>query len=261
MLVDRVSESKKRLVPRSLGISSPPGKDVYEFYLALKYDPMILGRISDIFSQKRASILSAHLQLSVTDKRAYAIFYIEMNQATADIPEMLELLNQDHSVIESTAASRNQNFFESNMFPPTSGGHYRVFIMGAESWINLVRSFKQRFGTPADSILYSQGLSAGLEMAAGIEARIGANVKEPEPKLRNLKGLFWATGLGILEISGHRESFHVTISDSMGAKTDLVDNFLIGIASGALGRLFSKEYTVSELRHNIVGGVVTLTLT
>lgn len=163
-----------------------------------------------------------------------------MERATTGIAELVDLLNQDHSVVGVTASSKNRIFFESNMFPPTSGGHYRVLFMGTERWINLVRSFKQKFGTPADSILYSQGVSAGIEMARGIESRIGANEREAEPKLSNLKGLFKATGLRLLDISRHRENF-ISISESMGSKTDLIDNFLVGVASGALGRLFSKR--------------------
>lgn len=259
-MIGSSSESSLLWTPRSLGISAPPGTDVYEFYLSLKPDSSVLGRLSTFFGQKKADILGVHFQIS-GEKRAHAIFYVEMANATSDIASMVEALNKDRNVIEATAVSRTGNYFESKMFPPTSGGHYRVFIMGSQSWINLVRSFKQKFGTPADSILYSQGVSAGIEMAQGLESRIGANVTEDGPKLINLKGLFRATGLGLLEISGHRENFTVTINESMGARTDILDNFLVGVAAGALGRLFSREYTVSDLKHNPRNGMTTFRLT
>jgi hypothetical protein len=258
-LFGNASESALLFAPRSLSISSPPGTDVCEFYLTLKHDASVLGRLSTFFGQKRADILGVHYQLS-GEKRAHAIFYVEMAGATSDIASMVESLNKDRAVVEATAVSKTGNFFESKMFPPTSGGHYRVFVMGADSWINLVRSFKQKFGTPADSILYSQGVSAGIEMAQGLEARIGSNVTDEGPKLTNLKGLFRATGLGLVEIFGHRENFSVTIYESMGARTDLLDNFLVGVAAGALGRLFSKEYAVSELKHNPRNGVIAFRL-
>jgi hypothetical protein len=259
-MIGSPSESILLWTPRSLGISSPPGTNVYEFYLTLKPDASILGRLSAFFGQRKADILGVHFQLS-GEKRAHAIFYVEMANATSDIVSMVDLLNKDRAVIEVTAVSRTGNFFESNMFPPTSGGHYRVFVMGAQSWINLLRSFKQKFGTPADSILYSQGVSAGIEMAQGLESRLGPNVTDSVPKLTNLKGLFRATGLGLLEVSGHREDFGVTINESMGARTDLIDNFLVGVAAGALGRLFSKEYAVSDLKHNPRNGVISFRLT
>jgi len=256
-----MSEANLPFVPRSLAISSPPGKDVYEFYLVVKNNPEIFGTVSNIFTQKHAEILGAHLQLSNDRKSGYAIFYVEMEKASAGAIEIVGLLKRNKLVIESTAFQRNRVFFEANMFPPTSGGHYRVFIMGAESWRNLVSTFKRKFGSPADSILYSQGVSAGIEMAIGIESRIDPNEKDAAPKLANLKGLFRATGLGLLEIHGHRDNFEVSISDSMGSNSETIDNFLVGVTAGALGRLFSKEYVVSELKTNGKGLVTTFRLT
>ena len=253
-------EGELQLLPRSLGISSPQGKDVYEFFLAVKFDPSILGKISNIFGQNKAEILGAHLQLSDDKKRAHAIFYIEMAKATIDVALLVEAFNQDSAVIEATAASRNKIFFEANMFPPTSGGHYRVFIMGSESWVNLVKSFKQKFGSSADSILYSQGVSAGVEMAEGIISRIGSG-EDAVPKLANLKSLFKATGLGLLDISGNADSFQLAISESMGARSDVIDNFLVGVVAGTVGRLFSREYVVNDLKHNKKrGGLITFNL-
>ena len=256
-----MSESNLPFVPRSLAISSPPGKDVYEFYLIVKNDPEIFGSISNVFTQKGAEILGAHLQLTNDRKSGNVIFYVEMAEARVDAFEIVELLKRNKLVIEATASQRNRVFFEANMFPPTSGGHYRVFIMGAESWINLVSTFKRKFGSPADSILYSQGVSAGIEMAIGIESRVGPKEKEAGPKLANLKGLFRATGLGLLEINGHRDNFDITISESMGSNTEIIDNFLVGVIAGALGRLFSKEYAVSELKHIVKRSLTTFRLT
>ena len=260
-MIGAATDTKLQLIPRSLGVSSPPGSDVYEFYMVLKNDVSSLGRLTETFEQRGATVLGSHFQISTQDNKAHVIFYVEMSKARSTIAQLVDELNKDRSVIEITATSKSRSFFESNMFPPTSGGHYRVFIMGSDSWINLVSSFKQKFGTPADSILYSQGVSAGIEMAHGIESRVGAQEKDTEPKLSNLRGLFRATGLGLLEISGHRDDFTLTISESMGAKTDFIDNFLVGIAAGALGRLFAKEYAVSELKHNSKGGVTTFRLT
>lgn len=248
-------------ISRSLGISAPPGSDVYEFYFVVKTDSSILGRISTIFAERRAEILGAHLQLSNDKKKGYAIFYIEMSKATSEPVEIVDALNRENYVLEVSAASRNRIFFESNMFPPTSGGHYRVFIMGTESWVNLVKSFKQKFGSSADSILYSQGVSAGVGMAEGIQSRIGLSETETAPKLANLKGLFKATGLGLLEILESDGVYHLSLSESMAAKREIVDNFVVGVAAGALGKLFSKEYIVTELRHNPKkGGLITFNL-
>jgi hypothetical protein len=226
----------------------------------MKNEPANIGKVSSIFRDRKAEVLSVHMQVADANREAHVIFYVEMAGTTAGVEQMIDALTSERFIREARADSKNRAFFESNMFPPTSGGHYRVFIMGAQSWINLVRSFKQKFGTPADTILYSQGVSAGIEMAQGIEERIGAEEREAEPRLSNLRGLFRATGLGLLEISGHRENFSLMISETMGARTGLVDNFLVGLAAGALGRLFSKEYSVSELKHT-KGGVLTFRLT
>jgi hypothetical protein len=234
---------------------------VYEFYVEVKADPAVLGKISSIFAGQKAEILGVHLQLSNDKRKGYAIFYIEMSKATADAAELVDLLNHEGFVIEATAASRSRVFFETNMFPPTSGGHYRVFVMGSESWINLVKSFKQRFGTSADSILYSQGVSAGIAMAEGIQSRIGLGEIEAAPKIANLKALFKSTGLGLLEISQGNDSFGLTINESMAAKREIVDNFLVGTVAGAMSKLFSKEYVVSDLKHNVKrGGQITFNL-
>lgn len=67
------------------------------------------------------------------------------------------------------------------------GGHYRVFVMGSESWINLVKSLKEKFGSAADSILHTEGIPAGEAMATrGIERRVDERVKEDDAGKRTI---------------------------------------------------------------------------
>ncbi|MHB8566068.1 MAG: hypothetical protein ACYC7D_10560 [Nitrososphaerales archaeon] len=252
-------------MPRSLGISSPLGRDVYEFYLVVKSTPSILGKISDIFGKKHIDVLGAHLQVSDDRQKRYAIFYVEMAGSTAKANEFVELFRHEEFVLEIAAESRNVIFFETKMFPPTSGGHYRVFAMGSESWINLVRSLKEKFGSAADSILHAEGIPAGEGIARGIESRVNDRTKDVGKgtlaKLENLKALFKVTGFGLLEILGNAERFHVTIRESMAAKQDLIEHFVVGVVEGALEKLFSKEYVISDLKHDVNDGAVWFNLT
>ena len=119
--------------------------------------------------------------------------------------------------------------------------------MGSESWINLVKSLKEKFGSAADSILHAEGIPAGEAMATrGIERRVDERVKEDDAgkrtiaKLENLKALFKATGFGVLEILGNAERFHVTIGESMAAKQDLIDNF-VGVEKGLFRSYFRRS--------------------
>ncbi|MHB8567727.1 MAG: hypothetical protein ACYC7D_14660 [Nitrososphaerales archaeon] len=240
---------------RSLGISAPKGKNVFEFYIVSKSTSSALARISDIFAQKNVDVLGAHVQTSDNGQKKFVIFYAEMAGSTVKADEIVRLLSREEFVHHVDAQPRNRIFFEANMFPPTSGGHYRVFVMGAESWIRIISSLKQQFGSAGDSILHTEGVSAGEGIAKGIVARV-INEDVGEMKLENLKAAFRASGFGILDLEGNEDRFHVTIGESIAATEDLIDHFAVGMVVGALEQLFSSKYVVSGIEHDAKDGSI-----
>lgn len=240
------------LIPRALGISAPPGKDVWEIYLQVESRPSILGKISDTLGKRNIDILGAHAQVSDDKKVGYIIFYVEMQGSTTTMDDLIKALKNEDFVLDVKAESRKRVFFESEMFPPTSGGHYRGFFTGASSWAGLVKSIVKQFGSGGEVILQSEGASVGEDIVQRIKEKLGGNV-DRETMIDNVKALFRADGLGLLGLSieeGAR-AIDVSISDAVasGSGERVMDHFLIGFVRGALGSILSSGYTVEKPRY------------
>jgi len=237
------------LIPRSLGISSPEGKDVYEIYLKAKSRPPTIGKILNRMGERNVDILGVHVQVSDDKKLAHALLYVEMGGASVKIDELMKELKANEFVMEVRAEPKHEVFFNSMMFPLTSGGHYRVFALGGRGWVALVSSLLKTFGSAGGTILHSEGFSVGEELVDGIARRFKA-IKSRSVLLKNFAQLFSASGYGILDISGRDEELTVAISNSVVSEFDalVMDQFLVGIVRGAISKIFGSDYAVENLR-------------
>ncbi len=248
----RVVRAAMTMLARNLGIASPSGKDVYEVYVQVKSRPSILGKLSDMLGARNIDILGAHVQVSDDRETGHVILYIEMKDSTVGIEELLKAVKEQGFVIDAKAESRQRIFFESMMFPITSGGHYRGFFVGASSWTALVDSMLKQFGSGAQVILQGEGAAVGRDVVQRIREKLGGTV-DTRTLMDNIEALFRADGLGLLELSrGRSERISVTISDyattTAPSSEPLIDYFLIGVVSGAGSKIFSCDYSVENPR-------------
>jgi hypothetical protein len=245
-----VTESRKKseLAPRSLGISAPLGKDVYEVYVKLKSKTAGMGKLMEIIASQNAEVLSVHSNYSSQDGLCHLILYLEMCEAKTKIAPLLSMLKCQEFVVGAIAESKAAMHFESMLFPILRGGSYRVFVLGANEWVHLLEAFAAKFGTAAAAVLHEQGVSIGETMAEQLEDRFrtrpSADVLE-----RDFVGLIRAGGMGRLKISGTRFGFVVRIEEAVVSESErgIIDNFLVGVVTGALGRIHSSNYAVSDL--------------
>ena len=247
--MSRVKPNHPELVPRSLGISAPLGKDVYEVRLRVESRPSILGKISNIFGSKNVDILGVHGQATDDKKYADLILYVEVGGSTVSVEKVVDELRSQDFVVSISSHPRNRVYFEAASFPLTSGGHYRVFAISAEAWSALVRAILQEFGSGGRVILREEGVALGREVVNGIEKRFASS--DAPVLMDNLKALFRASGLGLLETTeadGTRR-FVVMIREpavftDRDART--IDDFLVGVVKGAIDRIYSGDYRVKD---------------
>ncbi len=233
---------------RSLGISSPEGRQVYELYISVDSKPMVLAKLATIMGEKNIDILSGSLQCSDDMRTGYDIFYLEMAGATVKPKELVESLKKLDFVKDARIEARTDVKFETMMFPLTRSGHTRVFVLSAEGWAALIDSILKTFGTPGGVILHNQGVTVGEEIMDSIRTLF--HVPAPvEQEIANLKAYFGAVGLGVLELSGDFRGLKVVIDQPVtsGSKKGVVDQFLVGVVRGALSKTYSSDYVVQNL--------------
>lgn len=170
--------------------------------------------------------------------------YVEMADSKTPMNELLDELRRKEFVIEAKAESRNSIFFEAMMFPLTSGGHYRIFAVGANEWLKLINSLKTSLGTAADSILFQEGLAAGESVVENIGKRFQGMDKST--LVENFRMFFRASGLGLLGEKGEGSAIEITIDNPAVARKDSIvtDDFLTGVIAGAFGKINSRKYVV-----------------
>ncbi|MDV3243956.1 MAG: hypothetical protein LYZ66_02125 [Nitrososphaerales archaeon] len=202
-----------------------------------------------MLGQRNIDILGAHAQVSDDKKVGHIILYVEMKGSTVTVADLIREMKEKSFVMDVKAESRKKVFFESEMFPLTSGGHYRGFFTGASSWMALVKSIVKQFGSGGEVILQSEGASVGGDIVDKLREKLGGNV-DRETVIDNVRALFRADGLGVLELSieeGAR-AVNVSVGDSPTSVSDdqVIDHFLIGFVRGAIERIFSSAYTVEN---------------
>lgn len=238
--------------PRSLGISVPEGRDVHEIYVKVLSRPSILGKISDLMGKRNIDIIGAHIQVSEDKTTGHILLYVEMADSTAKIEEVIYALRSQDYVKDVITYPRQEIFFEEIMFPLTSGGHYRVFVLGASVWAAIVKSLREMFGQTAGFVLRNEGTFAGRAAVSRIEGRFtsqGLKIPEKRVLLENVIAYYKASGLGILEVKGEPSGFKVSITEGVlsGSSAEGVDDFLVGMVKGALEQIYGTNYLVQNL--------------
>ncbi|MDG6988576.1 MAG: hypothetical protein JRN21_04535 [Nitrososphaerota archaeon] len=243
-------------VPLVLGITAPSGRDVWELYFKVESRPSILGKITDVLGAHNIDILGSHGQVSDDRKVGHILMFVEMQGADVDTERVMSEFRAMPFVLDIRAESKRKIIFESQMFPLTSGGHYRGFFIGASSWAALVNTISAKFGSGGDVILQAEGESVGREVTVKVREKLS---KDGEPgagsddaaMLENVKAVFKADGLGLLDLSvGSDGTVEASVSEAATTvKSDHhVDHFIIGFVRGALEVVFSAKYSVEKLR-------------
>jgi len=238
------------MVPRSLGVSSPEGRDVYEFFLTVESRPSILGKISDIFGKNNVDIIGIHGQVSDDKKTGFIIVYVEMSNSTVSAQELSKILKDQEYTVDVVYEERNTYFFEGFLFPLTSGGHYRVFTVGSKEWAALVKSLHNTFGSASTALVYEEGVIVGKAMIGRISSRFSSYPGE-SVIMKNFMLLYRAAGFGILTVRTDEERLRVRIDyPVIGKEEQVFDFFTIGIVSGAISKVYDTAYRVKDIRFN-----------
>lgn len=244
-------------VPLALGITAPRGRDVWELYIEVESRPSILGRVTDALGAHNIDILGSHVQVSDDRKVGHLLLFVEMQGADVDAEKVMKEFRAMPFVLDMRAESKRKIIFASQMFPLTSGGHYRGFFIGASSWAALLNTISAEFGSGGDVILQAEGESVGREVAVKVRDKLS---RDGEPGassddaavLENVKAVFRADGLGLLDLSVGSGGGTVDASISEAATAvesdHHVDHFLVGFVRGALEGVFSATYSVEGLR-------------
>jgi hypothetical protein len=235
---------------RSLGISVPDGREIYELYIAVRSRPSVLARIAATMGERNVDILAGHMQCSEDKRSGYDLFYLEMAEATVTPQELVETLKKLDFVEDAQIEPKSRVKFETMMFPLTRSGHTRVFVLSSNGWFALVNSILSTFGTAGGVILHNQGVSVGAEIVDSIKALFHAPVGS-DLEMENLKAYFSAVGLGTLHVSGDRKAMKVRIEQPVtsGQKDAVVDQFLVGVVRGAIIKIYSDDYVVQKLSY------------
>ena len=235
---------------RSLGVFSPEGLDVFELYISVESKPSVLAKIATIIGERNVDILAAHMQCSDEGRTGYDLFYLEMAQATVTPKELVDALKKLEFVKDVQIESKSNVRFETMMFPLTLSGHTRAFVLSSAGWAALVDSIMITFGTAGGVILHNQGVSVGAEIVDSIKALFRASV-DSDLEMENLKAYFSAVGLGILSVSGDRKVVKVKIEQPVtsGQEDSVVDQFLVGVVTGAIIKIYADDYVVQKLSY------------
>jgi hypothetical protein len=190
------------------------------------------------------------MQCSDDKRTGYALFYVEMADAKVSPKELVETLKKLDFVKDAQIESKSDLRFETMMFPLTSSGHARVFVLSADGWVALINSILNTFGTAGGVILHNQGVSVGAEIVESIKAMFHP-AGGSDLEMENLKAYFGAVGLGILLVSGDRSGMKVRVEQPVtsGQKKPIIDQFLVGVVRGAISEIYSDEYVVQNLTY------------
>jgi hypothetical protein len=239
------------LLPRSLGISSPEGREIFELYISVKSRPSVLAKIATIMGERNVDILAGHMQCSDDKMTGYDLFYLEMADATVTPKELVDILKGLDFVEDARIEPKSKVKFETMMFPLTRSGHTRVFVLSADGWAALIDSILKTFGTAGGVILHNQGVSVGGEIIDSIRTlfRVPSGT---QLEMENLKAYFGAVGLGSLEVTGGLGGMNVVIEQPVmsGQKMPVVDQFLVGVVRGAAVKIYSRDFVVQSLTYN-----------
>ena len=77
---------------RSMRITSPPGKKVYDLRLTVESRPSILAKIATILGEKNIDILAGGIECSDDKKTGYDLFYLEMVNSKVTPEELVKAL-------------------------------------------------------------------------------------------------------------------------------------------------------------------------
>ena len=79
-------------ISRRLGITCPPGREVFNLTLTVESRPSVLAKVATILGERDIDILAGGMQCSDDKKTGYDLFYLEMADAKVTPKELLKTL-------------------------------------------------------------------------------------------------------------------------------------------------------------------------
>jgi hypothetical protein len=237
--------AKSRYLPRVLGVSSPPGKNVHEFLVAWKDELGSLSEILQVFAAHKVKVILIHSQPDEAAGMAVGTFFCDMTLADQPVGGMEKALRGLSFVRSAEAASAEQSLFDKFLFPVTVWGRERVIIMRMDPLLNIERSLVQELGSAGSAIMFREGEGYATETIGQYKKVLG-NVST-EVLLGNVVDGLRATGWGLFEFRESKDGFAVTVNEppKFGDSNE-PSRFLCGVIAGILESVFSARLKIVE---------------
>ncbi len=237
--------AKPKYFSRNLGVSSPPGANIYEFLVVWNHEIGSLSKILQVFSTHKAMVMVTHSQLDVPTGTAVGTCYCDMTMADQTVEGVRKAIKELRFVQSVDYASAEQSLFDKFFFPVTVWGRERVVIMRLDPLLNIERRLAEELGSAGSAIMFREGEGYSTETIGQYRRALG-NVS-PETLLENVKDGLRATGWGLFEFTESKDGYEVTVRDAprFSDKSE-ASRFLCGVIAGILESVLSVRMKIVE---------------
>jgi hypothetical protein len=237
--------TKPRYLPRNIGVSSPPGENIFEFLVVWNHELGSLAKILQVFSAHKVKVILTHSQLDEGAGTVVGTCYCDMTKADQTVEGMKKSIKELSFVRSVDSASAKQSLFDKFLFPVTVWGRERVIIMRLDPLLNIERRLVEELGSAGSAIMFREGEGYATETIVQYRKVLG-NVS-PETLLENVKDGLRATGWGLFEFKESKDGYGVTVLDAPKfAETIEPSRFLCGIIAGILESVLSVKMKIVE---------------
>jgi hypothetical protein len=237
--------AKPRYFPRNVGVSSPPGANIYEFLVVWNHEIGSLSKILQVFSTHKAKVIVTHSQLDELTGTAVGTCYCDMTKAEQTVEGVKKAIKELGFVQSVDYASAEQSLFDKFFFPVTVWGRERVIIMRLDPLLNIERRLAEELGSAGSAIMFREGESYSAETIGQYRRALG-NVP-PETLLENVKDGLRATGWGLFEFKESKDGYEVTVREAPRfSETTEPSRFLCGIIAGILETTLAVKMKIVE---------------
>jgi hypothetical protein len=237
--------AKPRYLPRNVGVSSPPGKNVHEFLVVWNHELGSLAKILQVLAAHKAIIISMHSQLDEATGTVLGTCYCDITGSDQPVEAMRKAIKELSFVRSVESASAEQSLFDKFLFPVTVWGRERVIIMRLDPLLNIERRLAHELGSAGSAIMFREGEAYSAE-TIGQYRKVLGNVSA-ETLLGNVKDGLRATGWGLFEFKESKDGYEVTVQEAPRfSDTTEPSRFLCGIIAGILESVLSVRMKIVE---------------
>lgn len=236
---------RPKYFPRNLGVSAPPGDNVFEFLVVWNHELGSLAKIFEAFARHKAKVLLQYSQIQEGTNTVVGTYYCDVTQADEPVQSLQKAIKGLSFVRSVDIAIAGKSLFDKFLFPVTVWGSERVIIMRMDPLLNIEMRLKQELGSAGSAIMFREGESYATEVLAQYRKVLAS--ASTETLFENVKDGLRATGWGLFEFKESKDGYEVTVRDAPNlANTSEPSRFLCGIIAGTLESVLSVKMKIVE---------------